>query len=99
MDIIGVVAAMDKFYTNSWDRKNGFCTSWSKSENPPRTIMYFIKKRLYAKARGRRHKLQGNRRNKHGLGDRQRNWPYQLPQLAKETAFPANSTSGIVETV
>ena len=49
--------------------------------------MYFIKKRLYAKARGRRHKLQGNRRNKHGLGDRQQNCPYQLPQLAKEAAF------------
>ena len=87
MDIIGVVATMDKFYANSRDRKNGFCISWSKSENPPRTIMYFMKKRLYAEAQGRRHKLQGNRRNKHGLGDRQQNCPYQLPQLAKKAAF------------
>ena len=56
-------------------------------KNPPRTIMYSIKKRLYAKTQGCRRKLQGNRRNKHGLSDRQQNCPYQLPQLAKEAAF------------
>ena len=98
MDIIGVAAAVGKFYTFV-RQENGFCTSWSRLENPPCTITYSIKKRLYAKARGPRRKLQGIRHNKYGLGDHQQNCPFQLLQASQRGSLPVTSSSGIVETV